>query len=162
MQVYPFHSIHSIPYYGEADCQHIGCTVAFPVPSRIGPKLAITFVLSIQRGGRVMTVNRSKKPYARDGESPALLWLARLMHYDETKGIGMEHQRVEYRGYVIEPMPAFENQGRYEGGYEISKGGKVIRVRRNIFPGSFYVAAAITDSIERAKAEIDNLVAMGS
>lgn len=72
----------------------------------------------------------------------------------------MEHQPVEYKGFVILPIPACDAEGRYYGGYEISKDGKVIDVREDIFPGFFYLDAAVTDSIEHAKLEIDNLAAV--
>jgi hypothetical protein len=72
----------------------------------------------------------------------------------------MEHQSVEYKGHVILPKPVCENEGRCFGGYEISKDGVVIRVRENIFPGFLYPDAAVTDSIEHAKLEIDNLMSV--
>lgn len=72
----------------------------------------------------------------------------------------MESQQVEYRGYVIQPLLVFETEGRYSGGYEISRYGKLVRIRENIFPGSFYRSAALTNSIEHAKLEIDSLVTM--
>ncbi|MDB5764434.1 MAG: fructosamine kinase family protein [Herminiimonas sp.] len=71
----------------------------------------------------------------------------------------MDHQRVDYKGHVILPMPACEKEGRCYGGYEISKDGEVISVRKNIFPGFFYLDAAVEDSVEHAKLEIDSLVA---
>jgi len=70
----------------------------------------------------------------------------------------MEPGRVEYKGYVIQPLLVSEIEGRYESGYEISKHGKVVRIREHIFPGSFYRSAALTNSIEHAKLEIDSLV----
>jgi hypothetical protein len=72
----------------------------------------------------------------------------------------MDHQRVEYKGYAILPMAFPEGEDMYYGGYEISKDGKIIRVRKNIRPGFFYRDAALIDSVEHAKLEIENLVAM--
>lgn len=76
------------------------------------------------------------------------------------EGAIMHDQRIEYKGYVIEPIPPPEDAGRYDGGYEISKDGKIVSIRKNIFPGCFYFDAAVTESIEHAKLEIDNLVAV--
>ncbi|MDB5797120.1 MAG: fructosamine kinase family protein [Paucimonas sp.] len=73
----------------------------------------------------------------------------------------MSNQQVEYRGFSIVPDVASQDEAMYYGGYEISKNGRTIRVRRRIFPGFFYFSAAVTSSIEHAKLEIDNLEAMG-
>jgi hypothetical protein len=72
----------------------------------------------------------------------------------------MEHQRVDYKGHVILPMPVCEKEGMCYGGYEISKDGTVISVRKNIFPGFFYLDAAVEDSVEHAKLEIDSRLAV--
>ncbi|TCS32585.1 hypothetical protein EDC30_1219 [Paucimonas lemoignei] len=72
----------------------------------------------------------------------------------------MDHQPVEYKGYTILPIAIPEGEDLYFGGYEISKDGKVVRVRKKTMPGFFYRDAALTDSIEHAKLEIENLVAM--
>jgi len=77
------------------------------------------------------------------------------------------HQSIEYKGCVILPITTsttFEtdSESMYRGGYEISKDGKTLRVRRNLFPKFFYIDAAVTDSIEYAKLEIDNLVSTPS
>lgn len=70
----------------------------------------------------------------------------------------MDQLRIPYKGCVIRPMPMPESEGWYYGGYEISKDGKVIRTRQNVFPGSYYHNAAVAQSIEHAKLEVDNLV----
>lgn len=72
----------------------------------------------------------------------------------------MDQQQVEYKGYAILPMVTPEGEDMYFGGYEISKDGKVVSVRKNIMPGFFYRDVALNDSVEHAKLEIENLVAM--
>ncbi len=72
----------------------------------------------------------------------------------------MDRQQVEYKGYTILPAAIPEGEDMYFGGYEISKDGKIVSVRKNIMPGFFYRDAALIDSIEHAKLEIENLVAM--
>ena len=72
----------------------------------------------------------------------------------------MEHQQVEYKGYAILPLAVPEREDLYFGGYEISKEGKTVSARKKIMPGFFYRDVALRDSIERAKLEIENLVAM--
>jgi hypothetical protein len=70
----------------------------------------------------------------------------------------MLQERFEYKGYTIVPMPVSGDGETWFGGYEIMKNGEKVRKRTNIFPGFFYVDAAHNDSVERAKAEIDNWV----
>ena len=65
-------------------------------------------------------------------------------------------EQIEYKGYVIQPLPSGEEDGWYFGGYEISKDGRTVAVRRNIFPGFCYFNAALVDSIEHAKLEIES------
>ena len=72
----------------------------------------------------------------------------------------MDHQQVQYKGYAILPIAIPEGKDMYFGGYEISKNGKIVSVRKNIMPGFFYRDAALRDSVEHAKLEIENLVAM--
>ncbi|WP_194726908.1 hypothetical protein [Noviherbaspirillum malthae] len=72
----------------------------------------------------------------------------------------MDHQQVEYKGYGIRPIAVPQGEDMYFGGYEISKDGKVVSVRKNIMPGFFYRDAALIDSVEHAKLEIENLVSM--
>ncbi|KIF79912.1 hypothetical protein [Noviherbaspirillum autotrophicum] len=72
----------------------------------------------------------------------------------------MEHtagEHVKYKGYTIFPMPALSAGALWLGGYEITKDGTPVSVRKNIFPGFFYSEAAWNDSIGHAKIEIDNL-----
>ncbi|WP_088710437.1 hypothetical protein [Noviherbaspirillum denitrificans] len=72
----------------------------------------------------------------------------------------MDHQQIEYKGYAIRPIAIPEGEDMYFGGYEISKDGKLVSERKNIMPGFFYRDAALIDSVEHAKLEIENLVAM--
>jgi hypothetical protein len=72
----------------------------------------------------------------------------------------MQAQRIAYKGYQIQPITTAEDVGRYYGAYEISKDGRVVSARSNIFPGFFYRDAAVADSIEHAKLEIDNLASV--
>lgn len=69
----------------------------------------------------------------------------------------MQAQRIEYKGYLIQPLASPEDVGRHYGAYEITKDGKMVSARANIFPGFVYRDAALADSIEHAKLEIDNL-----
>jgi hypothetical protein len=72
----------------------------------------------------------------------------------------MDHQQVHYKGYAILPTAVLEGEDMYFGGYEISKDGSIVSVRRRIMPRFFYRDVALRDSVERAKLEIENLVAM--
>jgi len=69
----------------------------------------------------------------------------------------MDSEHVKYKGYTIFPMPAENGGAIWYGGYEITKDGTPVCIRKNIFPGFFYSDAARNDSIEHAKIEIDNL-----
>lgn len=64
---------------------------------------------------------------------------------------------VEYKGCVILPMATRQSEDWHNGAYEIWKDGELVRFRINLFPGSFYRSAAVAQSIEDAKLEIDNL-----
>jgi hypothetical protein len=72
----------------------------------------------------------------------------------------MDDQSIEYKGHTIFPEPVCGTEGRWFGGYKIARDGNIIRSRTNIFPGFLYCDAAHEDSIEHAKLEIDNLVAV--
>lgn len=54
-------------------------------------------------------------------------------------------------------MPVAEREGRCHGGYAILKNGRLMRVRRDLFPDCLYRKVALKESIEHAKLEIDNL-----
>lgn len=69
--------------------------------------------------------------------------------------VNTEH--VKYRGYTIFPMPSQNAGAMWYAGYEITRNGTPVSIRKNIFPGFFYPGAAWTDSIEHAKMEIDNI-----
>jgi hypothetical protein len=69
----------------------------------------------------------------------------------------MDIKSVDYKGYMIYPMPIQGSEAMWYGGYEITKNGLPIRRRKKIFPGFLYQDAAWNDSIEHAKIEIDNL-----
>jgi hypothetical protein len=66
---------------------------------------------------------------------------------------------MNYRGYqiVLKPISLGASDSMWFGGYEISKDGKLISSRSNIFPANLYYKSACTDSIETAKTEVDNL-----
>lgn len=68
----------------------------------------------------------------------------------------MNSKSIEYKGYVIYPAVQ-STDAMWYGGYEITKNGLPIRMRKRIYPGFPYSDAAWNDSIEHAKAEIDNL-----
>lgn len=70
-----------------------------------------------------------------------------------------EHTQT-YRGYFITPLPPVEKDGGFYGGYEIERGGLPVSRRTELFPVTQYERAALTESIEHAKLEIDNLLAM--
>lgn len=74
----------------------------------------------------------------------------------------METQHIMYKGYVIVPLPSQGAGEQWHSGYEIRKGEVPIRVRRNLDPGMYYSDAALNESIERAKLEIDNLAGAGA
>lgn len=71
----------------------------------------------------------------------------------------MNTEPVKYKGYTIFPAPS-QNTGCsiWYAGYEITKDGSPVSIRKHIFPGFLYSDAALTDSIEHAKMEIDNIV----
>jgi hypothetical protein len=118
--------------------------------------LAGSFEVAQDAAGRRATL---KKGTLRLGPSFAgTLRSAPTVLKSRKKEAFMEAHQLEYRGYVIHPLLVSETEGRYESGYEISKHGKVVRTRANVFPGSFYRSAALTNSIEHAKLEIDSLV----
>jgi hypothetical protein len=66
---------------------------------------------------------------------------------------------MDYKGYQILPKPT-EHDGLWSGGYDILKDGRTISSRTNVYPSTFYFKAACTDSIEHAKMEIENLIAV--
>ncbi len=68
----------------------------------------------------------------------------------------------EYKGYSITPLPPIERDGGFYGGYEIDKDGAPVSRRTELFPVLQYESAALTESIEHAKIEIDNLLQTGS
>jgi hypothetical protein len=74
----------------------------------------------------------------------------------------MNDDTVEYKGYTIVAAPAVDASGRWFGAYRISKDGQTIRTREHIFPGFLYFDAALNDTIEHAKLEIDYLSAGSS
>jgi hypothetical protein len=69
----------------------------------------------------------------------------------------MNAKSIEYKGYTIHPIPAQDSESICYGGYEITRNGIPVRVRKRIFPGFPYADAAWHDSVEHAKTEIDNL-----
>ena len=71
----------------------------------------------------------------------------------------MNDETVEYQGYTITAAPAVDASGRWFGAYQISKDGQTIRTREHVFPGFLYFDAALNDTIEHAKLEIDYLSA---
>ncbi|TFW09831.1 hypothetical protein E4K72_03985 [Oxalobacteraceae bacterium OM1] len=65
---------------------------------------------------------------------------------------------TQYRGYIILPTPQRERNGEYSGGYAILKAGTVVRIRERVFPARLYLRAAIAESVQHAKLEIDFLM----
>jgi len=73
----------------------------------------------------------------------------------------MNAKSIDYKGYTIHPIAAQDTESICYGGYEITRDGTPIRVRKRIFPGFLYADAAWHDSVEHAKTEIDNLGGAG-
>lgn len=69
----------------------------------------------------------------------------------------MNIEPVKYKGYTIFPTPSQNPGSLWYAGYEITKNGSPVSIRKNIFPGFLYSDAAWNDSIEHAKMEIDNI-----
>lgn len=74
----------------------------------------------------------------------------------------METEQITYKGYVIVPLPSQGAGEQWHSGYEIRKDGVPVRVRHNLDPGVYYSDAALHESIERAKLEIDNIAGSGA
>ncbi|WP_211453651.1 hypothetical protein [Collimonas antrihumi] len=73
---------------------------------------------------------------------------------DQTK------QNVEYRGYVIVPKPVQGHDDLWHDGYQILKAGASVSCRTNTESAHNSVDTAYDSSVEFAKIEVDNLVAL--
>ncbi|AMP06200.1 hypothetical protein [Collimonas pratensis] len=69
-------------------------------------------------------------------------------------------QNVEYRGYVITPKPVQGHDDLWHDGYQIFKGGASVSSRTNTESAHSTLHAAYDSSVEFAKIEVDNLVAL--
>ncbi|MGB7195918.1 MAG: hypothetical protein WBD81_20885 [Collimonas pratensis] len=69
-------------------------------------------------------------------------------------------QNVEYRGYVITPKPVQGHDDLWHDGYQIFKGRISVSSRTNTDSHHSTLSAANDSSVELAKTEVDNLVAM--
>ena len=70
------------------------------------------------------------------------------------------NQSVEYRGYVIVPKPVQGHDDLWHDGYQILKGGASISSRTNTESAHSTLDTAYDSSVEFAKIEVDNLVAL--
>jgi len=73
---------------------------------------------------------------------------------DQTK------QNVEYRGYVIVPKPVQGHDDLWHDGYQILKAGAGVSSRTNTESAHTSEDTAYDSSVEFAKIEVDNLVAL--
>ncbi|NKI70468.1 hypothetical protein GN109_13650 [Collimonas pratensis] len=69
-------------------------------------------------------------------------------------------QNVEYRGYVITPKPVQGHDDLWHDGYQIFKGDASVSSRTNTESAHSTLHAAYDSSVEFAKIEVDNLVAL--
>lgn len=75
----------------------------------------------------------------------------------------MSHQSsvsVEYRGYVIKPKPIQGHDDLWHDGYQILKDGIIVSSRANTESAHGSRNTAYDSSVEFAKIEVDNLVAL--
>lgn len=73
---------------------------------------------------------------------------------DQTK------QNVEYRGYIIVPEPVQGHDDLWHDGYQILKAGSSVSSRTNTESAHTSLDTAYDSSVEFAKIEVDNLVAL--
>lgn len=69
-------------------------------------------------------------------------------------------QNVDYRGYVIVPKPVQGHDDLWHDGYQILKGGASVSSRTNTESAHSTQNTAYDSSVEFAKIEVDNLVAL--
>jgi hypothetical protein len=69
-------------------------------------------------------------------------------------------QNVEYRGYVIVPKPVPGHDDLWHDGYRILKAGTSVSSRTNTESAHISRNTACDSSVEFAKIEIDNLLAL--
>ncbi|PFH08316.1 hypothetical protein BCF11_0669 [Collimonas sp. PA-H2] len=69
-------------------------------------------------------------------------------------------QNVEYRGYSIVPKPVQGHDDLWHDGYQILKGDASVSSRTNTESAHSTLHAAFDSSVEFAKIEVDNLVAL--
>lgn len=67
---------------------------------------------------------------------------------------------VEYRGYVIVPKPLQGHDDLWHDGYQILKAGVSVSSRTNTESAHTTRNTAVDSSVEFAKIEVDNLVAL--
>ncbi|MFJ2988526.1 hypothetical protein ACIPF8_11710 [Collimonas sp. NPDC087041] len=67
---------------------------------------------------------------------------------------------VEYRGYVIVPQPVQGHDDLWHDGYQILKAGASVSSRTNTESAHATRSTALDSSVEFAKIEVDNLVAV--
>ncbi len=67
---------------------------------------------------------------------------------------------VEYRGYVIVPMPLHGHDDLWYDGYQILKAGVSVSSRINTESAHTTGNTAVDSSVEFAKFEVDNLLGL--
>jgi hypothetical protein len=70
------------------------------------------------------------------------------------------NENVEYRGYVIVPKPVQGHDDLWHDGYQILKAGSSVSSRTNTESAHTSLHTAYDSSVEFAKIEVDNLVAL--
>ncbi|WP_211466503.1 hypothetical protein [Collimonas silvisoli] len=73
---------------------------------------------------------------------------------------GQNNQNVEYRGYVIVAKPVQGHDDLWHDGYQILKAGASVSSRTNTESAHASANTAYDSSVEFAKIEVDNLVAL--
>lgn len=78
----------------------------------------------------------------------------------ETNNLNDQNGNVEYRGYVIVAQPTQGHDDLWHDGYQIFKAGTQVASRNNTESAHSSRETARDSSLDFAKIEIDNLVAL--
>lgn len=73
---------------------------------------------------------------------------------------GQTNENIRYRGYVIVPKPGKGHDDLWHDGYQILKAGANVSSRTNTESAHTSLSTAYDSSVEFARIEVDNLVAM--